>query len=57
MVAGFEPVDLLQALAMLVQQIESGSAALANAYGRAVTAEGIPIARKLLDEASREQQS
>ena len=49
-VAGFEPVDLLQALAMLVEQIETNSPALANAYGRAVTAEGNPIARKLLDE-------
>ncbi|KPJ77021.1 MAG: hydrogenase assembly protein HupF [Deltaproteobacteria bacterium SG8_13] len=49
-VAGFEPVDLLQALAMLVEQIEGGAPALANAYGRAVTAEGNPIARKLLDE-------
>ena len=49
-VAGFEPVDLLQALAMLVEQIESDSPALANAYGRAVTDQGNPIARKLLDE-------
>jgi hydrogenase expression/formation protein HypD len=49
-VAGFEPVDLLQALAMLVEQVESGAPALANAYGRAVTAEGNPIARKLLEE-------
>jgi hydrogenase expression/formation protein HypD len=49
-VAGFEPVDLLQALVMLVEQIENGVPALANAYGRAVTAEGNPIARKLLDE-------
>lgn len=49
-VAGFEPVDLLQAIAMLVEQIESGSSALANAYGRAVVAEGNPIARNLLAE-------
>jgi hydrogenase expression/formation protein HypD len=47
-VAGFEPVDLLQAISMLVEQIERGIPALANAYGRAVTNEGNPIAQRLL---------
>ena len=49
-VAGFEPTDLLQAIAMLVEQVETGLPALENAYGRAVTDAGNPAARKLLQE-------
>ena len=48
--AGFEPVDILQAISQLVEQIESGQPELGNAYQRAVTAEGNPKARKLLSE-------
>ena len=39
-VAGFEPADLLQGIAMLVDQIEANEPALENAYARAVTATG-----------------
>jgi hydrogenase expression/formation protein HypD len=39
-VAGFEPADLLQGIAMLVDQIETGQPALENAYARAVTVAG-----------------
>ena len=39
-VAGFEPADLLSAIAMLVEQIEDGAPQLANAYPRVVSAEG-----------------
>jgi hydrogenase expression/formation protein HypD len=39
-VAGFEPTDLLQGIAMLVDQTEAGSPALENAYTRAVTDAG-----------------
>ena len=39
-VAGFEPTDLLQGIAMLVDQIEAGAPALENAYARAVTDAG-----------------
>ena len=39
-VAGFEPVDILQAILMLVEQIETGQPQLANAYQRAVTFDG-----------------
>ena len=39
-VAGFEPADLLQGIAMLVDQIEANAPALENAYARAVTASG-----------------
>lgn len=39
-IAGFEPIDLLQAISMLVRQIETGNPCLDNAYPRAVTREG-----------------
>jgi hydrogenase expression/formation protein HypD len=49
-VAGFEPADLLQGIAMLVEQIEAGQAELANAYPRAVSDAGNPKARLLLKQ-------
>jgi hydrogenase expression/formation protein HypD len=49
-VAGFEPIDILQAISMLVEMLESGSPALANAYPRAVTLEGNTKAQQILDE-------
>lgn len=47
--AGFEPVDILQAISQLIEQIESGSPKLGNAYERAVTPEGNPKARQLMN--------
>ena len=49
-VAGFEPADILQAVWMLVEQIENREPRLSNAYGRAVTAKGNEKARALLKE-------
>jgi hydrogenase expression/formation protein HypD len=49
-VAGFEPLDLLQAISMLVDQIESDRPRLENAYLRAVTAEGNLKARAVMDQ-------
>ena len=49
-VAGFEPVDILQAIAMLVEMIETDRPDLDNAYPRAVTAEGNAKALSLLSE-------
>jgi hydrogenase expression/formation protein HypD len=43
-VAGFEPTDLLQSIAMLVDQVADRQPALENAYPRAVTATGNPKA-------------
>jgi hydrogenase expression/formation protein HypD len=48
-VAGFEPADLLQAIRLLVGQIEAGRPGLENAYGRAVKADGNPKARELMN--------
>lgn len=39
-IAGFEPADILHAVALLIEQIESGRAQLENAYPRAVTRAG-----------------
>jgi hydrogenase expression/formation protein HypD len=47
-VAGFEPADILQAIAHLVAQIESGTARLVNAYPRAVSEAGNRKAQELL---------
>lgn len=44
-IAGFEPVDILQAIHQLVRQIKTGRPALENAYPRAVAEEGNPKAR------------
>jgi hydrogenase expression/formation protein HypD len=47
-ISGFEPVDILQTITMLVEQIENRRPALENAYGRAVTATGNLTAQKIL---------
>jgi hydrogenase expression/formation protein HypD len=49
-VAGFEPIDILQAICMLVEMLESDSPHLDNAYPRAVTPEGNTKAQQILDE-------
>ena len=49
-VGGFEPVDLLEAVAMLVDQLEGGQARLENQYSRSVTRTGSAAARKVMDE-------
>jgi hydrogenase expression/formation protein HypD len=47
-IAGFEPVDLLSGIDLLVRQIEAGAADLENAYPRAVTEQGNPKAQSLM---------
>lgn len=49
-IAGFEPLDVLQAIALLVRQIERGQAKVEIQYRRAVSPEGNPKARALLEE-------
>ena len=49
-IAGFEPADILQAISLLVEQIETASPELANAYGRAVTDKGNPTAERLMQD-------
>ena len=49
-VAGFEPLDVLQAIAMVVAQLAEGRAEVENQYARVVPWEGNPRARAVLDE-------
>ena len=49
-VAGFEPADLLQGIAMLTDQVEAGQPALENAYPRAVSSAGNPKAMAVMNE-------
>ena len=49
-IAGFEPTDILQAISMLVTQIETGTPQLENAYTRAVTHDGNTKAQKMLED-------
>ncbi len=49
-VAGFEPVDILQAIAMLVEMIETNHPNLDNAYPRAVIEDGNSRALKILSD-------
>jgi len=49
-VAGFEPVDILQAIALLVEQIERGEAKVEIQYLRAVSPEGNLKAMAIMDD-------
>jgi hydrogenase expression/formation protein HypD len=49
-VAGFEPVDILMAVDMLLRQIESGRPSVEIAYSRGVSAAGNPMAVRLIKE-------
>src|SRR4029079_15527622 len=47
---GFEPLDILQAIAMLLEQIRAGRCEVENQYSRVVRDEGNPRALQLLAE-------
>ncbi len=49
-VTGFEPADVMAGLLRLVQLLEAGTPALANAYGRVVRQQGNGAAQALLKE-------
>ncbi|CAN5138034.1 hydrogenase formation protein HypD [soil metagenome] len=48
--AGFEPVDILQAVLMLLRQIDEGRCEIENQYSRVVRDEGNPAALAVLAE-------
>jgi hydrogenase expression/formation protein HypD len=48
--AGFEPLDILQAVAMLLRQLDEGRCEIENQYTRVVRDEGNPRALQLLAE-------
>lgn len=49
-VTGFEPVDLLQGILMVVQQLEKKEAKLENQYSRVVPTNGNPIAQQIIEK-------
>jgi len=49
-VAGFEPLDILQAVEMLLAQLAEGRCAVENQYTRVVRPEGNPRALAAMDE-------
>jgi len=47
---GFEPLDIVEGVALAVEQLESGAARVEIQYRRVVRPDGNPVARALLDE-------
>jgi len=52
-VTGFEPLDILQGVLMVAQQLESGRAEVENQYSRAVRREGNRAAQELIRKVFR----
>ena len=50
MITGFEPVDVLQGIAMIMRQLHEGRAEIEIAYSRGVMREGNPVALAAIDE-------
>ncbi len=49
-IAGFEPLDIMQAILMLVRQVNDGRAEVENEFTRAVNAQGNRRAQAMVDE-------
>lgn len=49
-ITGFEPLDILQAIRLLIRQLNEGRAALENEYSRVVSREGNQKAQALMEE-------
>ena len=49
-IAGFEPLDLLEGVLRTLRQLEEGRAEVENAYGRAVRDEGNPASKRLMED-------
>lgn len=52
-VTGFEPLDILQGIWMVVRQLEAGGAAVENQYSRSVRKEGNQPAQQLIRQVFR----
>ncbi len=52
-ITGFEPVDILQGILRVLEQVRTGRAVVDNAYGRAVSPEGNLKARELMGRVFR----
>lgn len=49
-VTGFEPVDILESITLLIEMATSGKPDIQNAYRRGVSADGNPVARRLVEQ-------
>jgi hydrogenase expression/formation protein HypD len=49
-VTGFEPMDILQSISVLIKQMESGVPELVNGYPRAVASNGNEKAQKIMED-------
>jgi hydrogenase expression/formation protein HypD len=49
-VAGFEPLDILQSIYMFVRQIVDGRSEVENQYGRVVARDGNPLAMRAIND-------
>ena len=56
-IAGFEPLDVMQSVLMLIRQINEGRAVVENEYTRVVTRQGNLKAQKLVSEVLETRQS
>lgn len=56
-IAGFEPLDVMQAILMLVRQINQGRAEVENEFTRAVTPHGNTAAQQVVSEVMELRQS
>jgi hydrogenase expression/formation protein HypD len=56
-IAGFEPLDVMQALLMLVRQVNSGRAEVENQFTRAVSRSGNLAAQALVDQVFERRES
>ena len=56
-IAGFEPLDVMQAILMLVRQVNDGRAVVENEFTRAVTREGNAAAQAVVDEVFEPRES
>ncbi|MBN1642979.1 MAG: hydrogenase formation protein HypD [Anaerolineae bacterium] len=52
-VTGFEPLDILRGVGVLVAQFEGGQPAVRNAYGRSVRADGNRVALEMMGQVYR----
>ncbi len=50
-VAGFEPLDIIHAVLMILEQMREGIATVGNQYRRAVRPQGNPLAREVMTRA------
>lgn len=56
-IAGFEPLDVLQSLLMLIRQVNAGCARVENQYTRAVTAAGNTLAQARVAEVFEQREA